>query len=155
VAVLVGHQFHQQHAFQHVVRLRHAHAGGGKAVQGVHFGALPGVFLFLAAVARALLDGARAAAVLDLAALGVLCGLMEAALVGFLVHLGAADLFPAAHHIDHRFLAALQLAQDFVDEAFLDERQQSLGGFDLRLSWSMGRNLAGLLVPDFTKRTVH
>ena len=70
--------------------------------------------------------------VLDLAVLGVVDRLAEAALVGFLVDLGAARLVAAAHHVDHRLLAAHQLAHDRVDQAFVDQRLQSLGWFHVR-----------------------
>ena len=86
----VGHEFHQQHAFVKVVRGGHAHAGGGKPVQRIDFGALPRLFLDLAAEARAFVHRARLAAVLGLAAFGVIDGLAKTAFVGFLVDLGAA-----------------------------------------------------------------
>ena len=41
VALRVDHQLHQQHAVVEVVRLGHAHAGGGEAVERVDLGALP------------------------------------------------------------------------------------------------------------------
>jgi hypothetical protein len=58
----------------------------------------------------------------------------EAALVGFLVNLRATDLVATTHDVDDGFLAAHELADDFVDEAFLDERLDSGWGFDGRLS---------------------
>ena len=133
VAVVVRHQLHEQHAVEEIVRLRHAHACGGQSLQGAHLGVLPGLFEFLAAEFRAFLHGPRAAAVLDVAALRVLDRVPEGALFGFLVDLGAADFLAAAHDEDDRFLAAHELAEDFVDEAFLDQRKQSFRGFDGRL----------------------
>ena len=62
----------------------------------------PGRFVRLAPEARALVDGARLARVLHPAALGVVHRLPEAALVGFLVDLGAAGVLAAAHHVDGR-----------------------------------------------------
>ena len=129
IAVLVGHEFHQQHAVEEVVRLGHAHAGRGQAVQRIDLGALPGRFCRLPAEARALGHGARLARVLDLAVLGVVDGLAEAALRGLLVDLGAARLFAAANHVNRGFLAAHQLAHDRIDQAFLEQRLQSLRGF--------------------------
>ena len=108
------------------VGLRHAHAGGGQAIQGVDFGALPGFFLHLAPVARAFFHGARLPAVLGLAAFLIGRALAETALLGVLVDLGAADLVAAADDIDGRFLAAHQLAQHLVDQAFDHQRLESL-----------------------------
>src|SRR4029077_11738780 len=81
------------------------------------------------AVAAALLHGARAAAVLHPAPFRVVDALAEGALFVFLVALGAAHLAAAAHHVDHGFLAAHQLAADRIDEAGLDERFDSLRDF--------------------------
>ena len=53
IAIGTGHQFHQQHAFEKIIGLRHTHASGGKAAQGIHFHALPGIFLRLAPIAGA------------------------------------------------------------------------------------------------------
>src|SRR6185436_19706762 len=83
--------------------------------------------------ARALGHRARLARVLGLAVLGVDGGLAETTLVGFLVDLGAAHVAGAAHHEDHRFLPAHELAHDRVDHALLDEGLQPLGGFQRRL----------------------
>lgn len=87
-----------------------AHPGGGEAVEGLDLGGLPQRFLLMLAVARALFHGAGAAAVAHLAALLVLDGLAEAALVGFLVDLGAAGVPTAADEVDSGFLAAFELA---------------------------------------------
>jgi len=46
IAVLVGHQLHQQHAFKEVIRLGHANARAGQAEQRRDFGVLPGIFGF-------------------------------------------------------------------------------------------------------------
>ena len=127
VAVGIGHQFHQQHAFVEVVRRGHAHACGGQPVQRIDFGALPGFFLLLAAVFAALGHGARLAAVLGFAVFGVVDGLAKAALVGFLVDLGAADVVAAAHDEHHRFLAAHELAHDVVDQTVFDQGFESFG----------------------------
>ena len=128
-AIFVAHQLHQQHALVKPVGVRHAHSGGGEFVQGVDLGTLPGRFLFLAAIARAFFHRARLAAVLYLAAFGVMDRLVEAALVGFLVDLCATYLVAALDDIDRGFLSAHQLAQDAVYHAVLDERLDSLGDF--------------------------
>ncbi|MGV8448948.1 hypothetical protein ACV34J_32395, partial [Pseudomonas aeruginosa] len=70
---------------------RQARAMAKGSKYGRHFGILPGFLLFAAAILRALGHGPRLAAVADLAALLVLGGLAEAALVGFLVDLGATQ----------------------------------------------------------------
>ncbi|MDT4846818.1 hypothetical protein FQZ97_808530 [compost metagenome] len=127
VAVGVGHQVHQQHAFEEVVRRGHAHAGRGQAVERIDLGALPDGLGHLAAEARALGHGARLAGVLHAPVLGVVDGLAEAALVGFLVDLGAARVLAAAHDVHHGLLAAHELAHDAVDQPFVDEGLQSGG----------------------------
>ena len=139
VAFGIGDEFHQQHAVEEVVRHGHAHAGSRQAPQRVDLGVLPRLLDFLAPVAGALGHGAGAAAVLDVAALRVVHGLAERALFGLLVDLGAADVLTAAHHEDDRLLAAHQLAHDRIDEAFLDQRQESFRGFDGRLLWNITR----------------
>ena len=106
MAVCIGHQVHQQHALVAEVGLRDLDSGGGEAIQGIDLGALPGFFLHLAAVARALRHGPRLTAVLGLAAFLVGHALAKTALRGVLVHLGAADFLAAAHDIDGRLLAA-------------------------------------------------
>ncbi len=82
---------------------------------------LPGGFLFLAAIARTFFHRARLTAVFYFAAFGVMDGLMEAALVGFFVNLGATDFVAALHDIDGGFFAALELAQHIVNESVFDE----------------------------------
>ena len=129
VAVRVGDQFHQQHAGMEVVRLRHAHAGSGQPIQGVDFGVLPGFFLRFAAIARAFRHGARLAAVLHLAVFRVIDALAKAALVGFLVNLGAAHLVAAANDEDHRLLAAHELADHVIDQAVFEQRFESFRDF--------------------------
>ena len=129
VADVIGDQFHQQHALEEVVGLGHAHAGRGQTVEGIDLGALPRRLLRFPAETRALGHGARLARVLDLAVLGVVHRLAEAAVRGLLVDLGAACLVTTAHHEDHRFLAAHELALDRVDQSLVDERLQSLGCF--------------------------
>ncbi len=144
VTGLVGHQLHQQHTLEEVVGRGHAHPCRGKPAQRVDLGMLPGLLLLLAPVTRALLHGAGAAAVLYPAAFGVLHCLAEAALVRLFVHFRAAHLAAAAHDVDHRFLAAHELAHDFVDEAFLDQRQQSCGGFHGGLSARLWRAMGAM-----------
>ena len=129
VAVGVAHQFHQQHALVEVVGLGHPHAGRGQAVERIHLGALPGRLHGLPAELGAFGHGAGLAAVLGLAVLGVVHRLAEAAVGGGLVDLGAAGFFAAAHHEDHRLLAAHQLALHRVDQAFVEQRPQPFGGF--------------------------
>ena len=129
VAVRVGHQLHQQHAFKEVVGLGHAHTSVGQAVQRIHLGALPGGFLRLAAKLGALGHGARLAAVFDLAVLGVVHRLAKTAVGGFFVDLGATGVVPTAHYEHHGFLATHELAHHAVDQAFFNQCLQSLGGF--------------------------
>ena len=129
IAVGVGHQLHQQHAVVKVVRLRHTHASGGQAVERIDLGALPGGFLFLPAKLAALGHGTGRARVLDLAVFGVIDGLAKAAVVRFFVDLGAAGFVTAAHHVDHGLLAAHELPDHGVDQAFLDEGLQAGGSF--------------------------
>ena len=129
IAVGVGHQLHQQHAVGADERLRHANARVGELEQRVDFGVLPGLFLHFAAIAAAFFHRALLAAVLDLAAFAVGRGLAEAALLGVLVDFRAARGVAAAHHVDGGFLAAHQLADDFVDQAFFDQREQTFRSF--------------------------
>ncbi len=112
-----------------VVGLRHAHVRGRQAIEGIDLGVLPRALLRLPPEARALGHGAGLARVLGLAVLGVVDRLAEAALVGFLVDLGAARVVAAAHHEDHRFLAAHELAHDGIDHAVFDQGKESLRGF--------------------------
>src|SRR6202030_1796220 len=67
--------------------------------------------------------------VLDLAVLGVVHGLPEAAPRRLLVDLGATRLATTAHHVYGRFLSAHQLPFDRVDQALLDQGLESLGRF--------------------------
>src|SRR3546814_10659081 len=85
-------------------------------------GVLPGFFLLLAAVARRLADRPRLATAAHLAPFLVLHALLEAALRHVLVDLGATHLAAAVHDIDGGLLAALERAQDLVDDAIVDER---------------------------------
>ncbi|MNI43510.1 hypothetical protein D3C73_978410 [compost metagenome] len=89
IAVLVGHQFHQQHAFKEVIRLGHSHTGVGQAEQCCHFGVLPGVFGFLATKLGTLGHGPGLTAVAHLAAFLILGRLTETAFVRLLVDLRA------------------------------------------------------------------
>src|SRR6185369_1547319 len=95
-------------------------------------------FLCLAPELRALGHGASLAGVLDLAVFGVIHGLAEAALRRLLVDLGAARLadtvMGAAHDIGHGFLAAHELANDRIDQAFVNERLEARRGFHGALS---------------------
>src|SRR3546814_11803415 len=104
------------------MRLRHAHACIAQLVQRVRFGVLPLLFLLPAAVAGRLAHRARFAAAAHLAAFLVLHTLLEAALCHVLVDLRAAHLATAAHHVHGRLLAALEGAQDLVDDPIVDER---------------------------------
>ena len=124
------------------MRLRHPHPGSGQAIQGIDFGTLPNFFLHLAPIAAAFLHGARLPAVLDLAAFLVRGVLAEATLIGILVHLGAANRFAAANDIDGGLLAAHQLANHLIDEAFFDECGESVRGFH----GGLGFGLAGCFV---------
>ena len=58
LAMLIGHQLHQQHAVEKVDRCRHAHTSGREPVQRIDFGTLPDRFLLLPAVAGAFGHGA-------------------------------------------------------------------------------------------------
>ncbi|MCY1426203.1 hypothetical protein D9M71_420190 [compost metagenome] len=121
IAVDAGHHLHQQHAVEKVVGLGHAHAGAVQAIQRGHLGVLPGLLLLLAPVLAAPGHRPRVAAVAHLAAFLVLGRLAEAALVGLLVDLGAAQLIAATHHIHGCFLAAHQRTQHLVDQAILGQ----------------------------------
>ena len=121
IAVLIGHQLHQQDAVMEVDRLGHPHAGRREPVERIDLGALPGRLLRLAAEAGALGHRAGLPGVLDLAVLGVVDRLPKAALRGFLVDLGAERFAAAAHDEDRRLLAAHQLAHHRVDQALFDQ----------------------------------
>ena len=127
VTVGIGHQLHQQHAVLKIVGPGNPHASAGQAEQRRHFGVLPGVFGFLAAVLAALGHGPGLTAVANLAALLVLGSLAETALVGFFINLGAAHLAATAHHIHGGFLATHQRPQYFVDQAVFDQGFDSFG----------------------------
>jgi hypothetical protein len=51
------------------------------------------------------------------------------------VYLGATNVLAATNDIDGGFLAAHQLTQDFVNQAFLNERDESFRGFHGRTRW--------------------
>jgi len=127
VAVRVGHELHEQHAVRADIRLRHAHAGIGQTKQRVDLGVLPVLLLHLAAITAAFFDGARFPAVLDLAPFEIGGRLAEAALLRILVDLRTTDRIAAADYVYGGFLAAHQLADDFVDQALFDEREQTFG----------------------------
>jgi hypothetical protein len=129
IAIRVGHQFHQQHAFKEVERLGHAHARVGQAVERIDLGALPRRFLRLAAKLGALGHGAGLAGVFDLAVLGVVHRLAKAAVRGLFVDLRAARFVADAHDEHLGFLATHQLANHGVDQAFFNQCLQSFGGF--------------------------
>ena len=135
MAVGIEHQIHQQHAGEAEVRLRHPHASGGQPIQGIDLGTLPDLFLHPAPIAAAFLHGTRLAAVLHLAAFLIGGVLAETALIGFLVDFGAANRFAAANDIDGGLLAAHQLANHLIDEAFFDECGESVRGFHGGLEW--------------------
>src|SRR3546814_2735030 len=111
------------------MRFGHAHACIAQLVQRFDFVVLALFFLLPAAVARRLAHRTRFAAAAHLAALLVLHALLEAALRHVLVDLRAAHLAAAAHHVHGRLLAALEWAQDLVDEAIVDERLEGGGRF--------------------------
>ncbi len=124
----VGHQLHQQHPLEEIEGPGHTNPGGGQAEQRVDLGALPGGLLLLAAVAGALGHGTCLAAVLHAAVLGVVHRLPKAALGGRLVDLRGAGFATRPHHVDLGLLAALELPQHAVDQAFVDEHLQAVGG---------------------------
>ena len=121
IALAIIDQLHQQYAFKEVIWFGHPHASIGQAEQRSHLGILPGVLLALATVLRALGHGPGIAAVAHLAAFLILGGLAEAAFIGFLVDLGDAQLFAAAHHIDRGLFTAHQRAYHFVDQTRFDQ----------------------------------
>src|SRR3546814_20001431 len=92
-------------------------------------GVLPLLFLRPAAVAGRLAHRARFAAAAHLAAFLVLHTLLEPALCHVLVDLRAAHLATAAHHVHGRLLAAIEGAQDLVDDAIVDARMAGGGRF--------------------------
>jgi len=113
--------------------LRYAYTSSSKTVKRIDLGRLPRGFLFQAPVTGTPAHGASTAAVPDFAALGVLDCLAKAALVSLFVDLGAPNLGTAADHVDNRLLAAFELAQDLIDEAFFHEGYQAYGDFHGRL----------------------
>jgi hypothetical protein len=151
VALVVGDELHQQHAGVEIVGAGHPHSGGGETKERAHFRALPRLLLRLAPEARALRDGARLAAVLGLAVLGVVDGLAETALVGFFVDLGTSRLRAAAHHKDHRLLAAHELTHDRVDHTVVDKRLQPLRDFHAP-QYTLQRQLPGRISPHLMLR---
>ena len=133
-ALAVADQVHQQHAVDEAMRPRHAYPRRVQPVQGIHLGAEPGRFLLLLTVAGLLGHRPGTPAVTLLATLLILNGLLEAALTGFLEHLGATPLCATAHHIDLGFLAAHQLADDLVDQSIFEQRLESFGDFHITFS---------------------
>ena len=125
IAMGVGHQLHEQHAVKKVERFGHAHARSGQAVQRIHFGALPGGFLFLPPELAALGHGPGRARVFDLAVFGVVHRLAKTAVRGFFVDLGAAGFVAAAHHEHHGLFATHELAHHGVDQPLFHEGLQS------------------------------
>ena len=87
------------------------------------------LFLHLAAIARAFFHRTRLPRVLDLAAFEIGRRLAETALLRVLVDLRATRRIAAAHDIDRRLLAAHQLADDLVDQPFLEQRGKPFGYF--------------------------
>ena len=129
IARRVGHQFHDQRVVEVAEGLGHAHARLDQFVQRIHLGVLPGGLGFLAAEARALGHGAGLPAAAHLAPFLVLRALLEAALPHVAIDLGAADLAAGAHGVDRGFLAGFEGAEDFVDDAVVDERLEAGRGF--------------------------
>ena len=129
IARRIRHQLHDQRVVEVAEGPGHAHARLDQFVQRIHLGVLPGGLRFLAAEARALGHGARLAAAAHLASFLVLRALLEAALPHVAIDLGAADLRAGAHRVDRGFLAGLEGAEDFVDDAVVDQRLQAGGGF--------------------------
>ena len=84
---------------------------------------------FLAAEARALGHGPGLPTAAHLAPFLVLRALLETALTHVAVHLGAADLVAGAHGVDRGFFTGFQGAEDFVDDAIVDEWLQAGRGF--------------------------
>ena len=135
IAVLIGHQFHQQHAFKKVVRLGHANARTGQAEQRRHFSVLPGIFGFFLAELGALGHGSRLAAVTDLTAFLVFGRLTKTSFIRLLVNLGATQFIAAAHHINSCFFTTHQRAQHFVDQTVFDQGFNAFRSLHQLLLW--------------------
>ncbi len=147
VAFRIGDELHQHHAVREGVGLRHAHAGRREPVERVHLHALPRLLLHLAAEARALGHRARVPAVPGVAPFPVQRSLPEVAPGRVLVDLRAAHFVAAPDGVDDRLLAAHELPQHRVDEAFADERLEPLGsphGGGQCLALPRGWNSAGV-----------
>src|SRR6185437_10234100 len=121
------HQLHDQYIVEIPVGLRHADAGGDELVQRVNLRVLPGSLLLFAAEARALAHRARLAAAAHLASFLVLRALLEASLAHIAIDLRAANARARAHHIDGGFFAALEGADNFVDDPIVYEGLQACG----------------------------
>ena len=121
VAIRVRDHFHDQHTIEKIVWMRHAHADFRQSAQRGCLGVLPQTFLLFAAVARAFFHRAGTTAIFDFAAFGVLRRLTETAFGCEFVDFRAANFFATADQINRCFFAALELADDFVDETFFDE----------------------------------
>ena len=122
VALGVGNQLHQQHSLVEHHGRRHPNARGVEPVEATRLGGLPLVLVLSAAEAAALLHRALGAAIAHGAALFVDRVVLEAALVAVFVDLGDDDLASVQHPKHVGLLAALQSAENVVEDAFRDER---------------------------------
>ena len=80
-------------------------------------------------MAAAFAGCSRIAATPGLAPFTVINRVLEAALLRRLVDLCAERLLAASDDVDRGLLAALELTDDCIHYAVLDERQQTRGGF--------------------------
>ena len=126
--VRVRHQLHDQHAVHEVVRNRHAHSGGTQAVDHVDLRRAPGRLILSATMGRALGHGALVTCIAYVATLRVLGALLEASVLRFFIDLRHPQLATAAHQVHLGFLSTHQGAKDLVDEAFVNEGQERIGG---------------------------
>jgi len=131
-AVVADHQLHQQHALVEHHRPRHAHARGEEPRQRRLLGALPGVLGRVPPEAAAAVDRALRARVAGLAALLVLDVVLEAARRAVLVDLRRDDDAVAPDQRDVGFLAALQPAENLVDDAIGDQDVELVGHWPSR-----------------------
>ena len=127
ITLAITDQFHQQYAVEKVVGFGYTHAGIGQAKQRSDLGILPGLLLLLAPVLAALGHGPRLATATHLATFLIFGCLAEAAFVGLLVDLGAAQLVATPHHIDRCFLATHQWSQHLIHQAILDQGFNTFG----------------------------
>ena len=99
MARCVLYKFHQQNAVVDPIGCRHSHAGRRQAVQGLNFCALPFGFLDPTSMPAMFAERARVAAAPGFSAFLVAGEVVEAALLGLLVNLGASDVFATGDRV--------------------------------------------------------